>query len=105
MKRSVPILLLLLTACATAQLDLPADSYTVTGSNPRRWNQPISFGEWRTEVVNEGTTRSWLADAYILEVGKTDQAYRLTLNGIPVECHTRELVLGRAGVFVDPAFG
>lgn len=107
MKRLLLLLfsLLLLPACVTAQLDLPEGAHAVEGANPRRWNRPIAFGEWRTRAVDEGTTRSWLADLGVLQVGKTDQAYRLTLNDVAVECHTRELVLGRSGVFVDPSFG
>lgn len=97
--------LFLLTGCATAQIDLPAGAYDVTGANPRRWNAPISFGDWSTQSVNEGTTRSWLADLNIVQLGKADQGYHLTMNGTAVECHTRELVLGRSGVFVDPSFG
>jgi hypothetical protein len=105
MKRTLILALLLLTACTTAQLDLPAGSYDVSGSNPRRWNAPISFGEWQTAWVDEGTTRSWLADLGVVEVGKADQGYHLAMNGVAVECHTRELVLGRAGVFVDATLG
>ena len=104
--RTLAILLLLVsTACTTAQLDLPADSYSVQGSNPRRWNGPISFGPYRTEVVNEGTRRSWLADLDVLQIGRADQGYHLRLNDVAVECHTREFALGRSGVFVDPTFG
>jgi hypothetical protein len=105
MKRLLPILLLLLSACATAQVDMPAGSFAVEGANPRHWNQPISFGEWRTESVNEGTTRSWLIDTKVIDVAKTDQAYRMVVNGINVECHMRELTFGAAGVFVDPSVG
>src|SRR5688572_25642727 len=103
MKRILPLLLLL--SCATARIDIPADSDEVEGANPRVWNRSIAFGEWRTSVVDEGTTRSWLADLEIIEVGKTDQAYRMTLNDAAIECHTRELVVGRGGVFLDPNLG
>lgn len=95
----------LLTACTTAQIDIPTGAYEVTGSNPRRWNAPVSFGEWSTQSVDEGTTRSWLAGLGIVQLGKADQGYHLTMNGTAVECHTREFVLGRSGVFVDPSFG
>lgn len=105
MRLALSFVLLLLTACTTAQLDVPAGAYDVTGSNPRRWNAPISFGPYATRMVNEGTTRSWLADLGVVQVGKADQGYHLTLNDVAVECHTRELVLGRAGIFVDPSFG
>jgi len=106
MKRSLLLsTLLLLTACATAQLDLPSESLAVSGANPRRWNGPISFGEFRTETVNEGTNRSFLIDLGLVDFGKADQAYRLTMNGVAVECHTRELRVGVAGVFVDPHLG
>lgn len=104
MKRLL-LALVFLTGCATVQLDLPPDAYSVQGANPRRWNQPLSFGEWATTSVYEGTTRSFLADTGILQIGKSDQAYRLTIKNIAVECHTRELVIGKADVFVDPTFG
>ncbi|HEX2834036.1 MAG TPA: hypothetical protein VHW00_13575 [Thermoanaerobaculia bacterium] len=97
--------LVFLTGCATVQLDLPPDAYRVQGANPRRWNQPLSFGEWAMTSVNEGTTRSFLADTGILQIGKSDQAYRMNIKNIAVECHTREVVIGRADVFVDPTFG
>lgn len=102
----IPLFLLLtLGACTTAQIDLPADSYTVEGANPRRWNQPLSFGEWRTSMVDEGTTRSFLADLDIVQVGKADQGYRMTIGGAFVECHTREAVIGRDGFFLDANLG
>ncbi len=99
------IVLLLLVSCTTAQIDLPGDAYVVEGANPRRWNQPLSFGEWRTSMVNEGTTRSFLADLDILQVGKADQGYRMQLGDTFIECHTREVVIGRAGFFLDPNLG
>lgn len=105
MKLLAPFSLLLLLSCATAQIDLPEGSYDVTGSNPRRWNQPLAFGEWRTSAVNEGTTRSFLADLDIVQAGKTDQAYRMMLDGVGIECHTREIVIGRNGFFLDPNLG
>ena len=104
MKR-VLLLVLFLTACATVKLDLPPDAYAVQGANPHRWNQPLSFGTWSTSNLNEGTTRSFLADTGILQIAKADQAYRMKVNDIVVECHTRELVVGRAEIFVDPTFG
>jgi hypothetical protein len=105
MRLPVSLSLLLLFSCATAQIDLPADAYDVSGSNPRRWNQPLSFGEWRTSSVNEGTTRSFLVDLDIIQAGKTDQAYRMRLNDVDVECHTREIAIGRDGFFLDPNLG
>ena len=104
MKRLLPCLALV-AACATAQIDMPSDAWSVEGANPRRWNQPLSFGPYRTASVNEGTTRSWLADFDLVQVGKADQAYRLMLNDTSVECHTREVVIGRAGFFLDPSLG
>src|SRR5688572_9602795 len=89
----IAILLLLLAACTTAQIDLPADSYGVEGANPRRWNQPLSFGEWRTSMVNEGTTRSFLADLDIVQIGKADQGYRMTLGKwLSSRAESRDLV-------------
>ena len=110
MKRTL-ILLFLLTACGTVQpvrIAMPS-AMAVEGANPRRWNQPLSFGAWRTSSVNEGTTRSFLADLGILDVGRTDQAYRMVLEGpgqpTNVECHMREVVVGAAGVFVQASLG
>lgn len=97
--------LLLLVSCTTAQIDLPDGSYAVEGANPRRWNQPLSFGEWRTSMVTEGTTRSFLADLDIVQAGKADQGYRMSLGDAFVECHTREVVIGRDGFFVDANLG
>ena len=105
MKRTLLVLALSLTACSTAQLDLPSDSLPVSGANPRRWNAPVSFGEWRTQSVNEGTSRSILSSLGIVDLGKADQAYRLTLNDVAVECHTREVVIGAAGFFIDANLG
>src|SRR5688500_5706945 len=99
------LLLLTLAACTTTQIDLPADSYTVEGANPRRWHQPLSFGQWRTSMVNEGTTRSFLADLDIVQAGKADQGYRMTIGDTFVECHTREVVIGRDGFFLDANLG
>lgn len=104
MKRLL-VLLLVLTACTSAQIDLPDGSYAVEGANPRRWNQPLAFGEWRTSMVNEGTTRSMFHDLDVVQVGKVDQGYRLNLGDVFVECHTREVVIGRAGFFVDANLG
>ena len=110
MKRLAGILLL--TACATVQpvhIDMPATAVSVEGANPRVWNRPLSFGEWRTTAVDEGTTRSFLTDLGILDVGRIDQAYRMTLQGpgvaTDVECHMREIVVGSAGVFVQASLG
>lgn len=104
MKRLI-FALVFLTGCATVQLELPPGAYDVTGSNPRRWNAPISFGPYTTQSVNEGTHRSWLADLDVVQIGKADQGYHLTLNDVAVECHTREVVIGRGGVFVDTSLG
>jgi hypothetical protein len=111
MKRSL-VFVLLLVACAAVQpvrIQIPATAANVEGANPRVWNQPLSFGEWHTTSVDEGTTRSFLVPLGILEPGKTDQAYRLTLEGrgVPtsIECHMRELVAGSAGVFLQASLG
>lgn len=81
----------------------------VQGANPRHWNQPLSFGAWHTVSVREGAARSWLVDAEVLQVAKTEQTMRLALQGSSgvtnVECHTSELTAGRAGVFVQASLG
>jgi hypothetical protein len=97
--------LLLLSACATAQLDLPAGAMTVEGSNPRTWNRPIAFGPYRTAWVDEGTRRSWLAGLNLVSFGRADQAYHLALGETTIECHTREFVIGRKGFYIDPTLG
>ena len=111
MKRSL-LLIVLLAACATVQpvhIAIPAAAVNVEGANPRTWNRPISFGEWRTASVDEGTTRSFLFDLGMLDAGKTDQAYRMVVQGpgaqTNVECHMRELTVGAAGVFVQASLG
>lgn len=104
MKR-IAFVIVFFAACTTARIDLPDGSYAVEGANPRRWNQPLAFGEWRTSMVNEGTTRSMFADLDIVQVGKVDQGYRMNLGDVAVECHTREVVIGRAGFFVDANLG
>jgi hypothetical protein len=112
MRRLLSLLLLCLAACSsvqTAQIDVPQPSHDVQGANPRRWNQPLSFGPWHTTAVHEGATRSWLADLGVLQVAQTDQALHFALKGSSgitnVECHTRELTAGRAGIFVQASLG
>jgi hypothetical protein len=109
MKRILLLLTLpILAGCATvkqAQIDMPVGAVEVTGANPRRWNQSIAFGDFRTEMVDEGTRRSWLAEVAGIQIGKADQGYHMRIAGIDVECHTREIVVGRSGVFVDPTLG
>jgi hypothetical protein len=108
MRRLLPLLLLALTACGTvkvAELDLPEGAWTVEGSNPRVWNRPIGFGPFRTQSVNEGSTRSWVVDAGILSAGRLERGTRLSIAGVEVECHTRQLLVGVSEVYVDPALG
>lgn len=106
MNRSIlSLALLFLTACTTAQLELPSDAMPVSGANPRRWNAPISFGDWHTATVREGIKRSFLIDYGLVDHARADQAYRLTIDGVAVDCHTSEVVIGAAGFFVDPNLG
>lgn len=102
-QQSLPLLLslLFLLSCASARIDLPADAWTVEGANPRWWNRPLAFGPYRTATVREGTQRSWIADLGIVELRKADQGYRMTLGDVSVECHTREVYVGRSGFFID----
>lgn len=104
MKRALPALVLL-TACATVRIDLPPDAWSVEGGNPRVWNRPLAFGPYRTATVREGTTRSWLADLDLVQIGKADQGYHLRVNDVAAECHTREVVIGRGGFFIDANLG
>ncbi|MEO8382186.1 MAG: hypothetical protein ABI779_21170 [Acidobacteriota bacterium] len=115
MKGLLAVSLLVLAACSgtaivqTARLNVPDGAFAVEGANPRSWNAPLSFGPFRTSAVSEGTTRSWLVDTGVLELAKSDQAYRMVLEGetgrTTIECHTRELVAGRSGVFVQASLG
>lgn len=112
MKRVPLAVLLVFAACSsvsTARIDVPRGAYDVQGANPRRWNQALSFGPWHTVSVDEGTTRSWLADLGVLEVAKSDQALHLAVQGSSgitnVECRTSELTAGRAGIFVQASLG
>jgi len=60
------------------RIAIPLPAMTVEGSNPRGWNQPISFGAWRTNVVG----------------GTTDGAHRMVLEGpgqpTNIECRENE---------------
>ena len=101
MKRT--LFLLLLTACATAppvRIAIPATAVT---------NVNGTFGEWRVALVDEGAPLSFLFELGILDAGQTDQADRLAVQGpgdqTNVECHARELVVGRADVFVQASLG
>lgn len=110
--------LLLLTACSStdnaplvraAHIDMPAEAVAVQGANPRTVNASLSFGPWSTTAVNEGATLAWLADSGILQLGRTDQSYRMILQGTTgvtnIECHAGELVAGSGGVFVEASLG
>lgn len=103
------LMLVLLSGCTLAQLDLPEGSHAVTGANPRVWNRPIAFGPWKTATVREGLSHTWLTNVAGINVAQESQAYRFLLQGgdggTRVQCHTNDFQIGRSGFWVDATFG
>lgn len=105
---------LAVSACQTAQMQLapslaPVAAVPVTGANPRKWNDPVSFGPWRTDVAREGMRWDFALPLLGLTVGYSFQPYRVVVTSggeaVQAECITRALTLARRGLAVDPAFG
>lgn len=87
----------------------PLAAVPVSGANPRKWNAPVSFGPWRSEVAYEGMKWDFALPLLGITVGYSTQPYRVvaTAGGNPIqaECHARAVALARKGLEVDPAFG
>lgn len=103
-----------LPACQVAQMQLAPSlaglpAVPVTGANPRRWNSPVAFGPWRTDVAREGMKWDFALPLLGITVGYARQPYRVVIGSggepIQAECITRALSLERKGLAVDPAFG
>ena len=64
---SASLAAILLSACAPAQVKLPAGlepsaiAHAVSGHSPRRFNQPIHFGPYSARRMHEGDTFQWEA--------------------------------------------
>lgn len=104
----------LLPACQVAQMQVapslePLVAVPVSGANPRKWNAPLSFGPWRSEVAYEGMKWDFALPLLGIAAGYATQPYRVvaTAGGNPIqaECHARAVSLARKGLEVDPAFG
>jgi hypothetical protein len=104
----------LLQACQVAQMRVAPElerlaAVPVSGANPRRWNAPLAFGPWRSDVAYEGMKWDFALPLLGLTAGYSTQPYRVvvTSGGPPIqaECHARAASLSRKGLAVDPAFG
>lgn len=93
-----------LTACAPAQVKLPAgfaeraDAYAVSGHSPRRFNQPIHVGPYSARRMEDGDTFGWaLAGSRLAwREGARSYAFTVTTQGQPpveVQCDSRQSVL------------
>jgi hypothetical protein len=111
-KMAVLPLLLLATACQTAQMKVATplaavDAMPVSGANPRHWNAPVRFGPWLTSEVDEGLTWNFGLHLLGLDLGYTFKPYRFVLRseGQPVqaECITRGALLAHKGFSLDIA--
>jgi len=105
---------LALGACQVARMQVSPSlsglaAVPVQGANPRKWNHPVSFGPWRTDVTREGMHWDFAVRLLGLTAGYSFQPYRVVVSsgGEPVqaECITRAASLSRGGLEVDPAFG
>lgn len=105
---------LALPACQVAQMQVAPslavlDAVPVSGANPRKWNAPLAFGPWRSEVAYEGMKWDFALPLLGLTAGYATQPYRVvaSMGGDPIqaECHARALTLSRRNLSVDPAFG
>jgi hypothetical protein len=105
---------LALPACQVAQMQVAPElerlaAVPVSGANPRRWNAPLAFGPWRSEVAHEGMKWDFALPLLGITAGYATQPYRVlaTAGGEPIqaECHARAVTLSRKGLQVDPAFG
>lgn len=108
------VILSLLSACQTAQIQLAPDlaavaPMSVQGANPRRWNAPISFGPWATVEVREGLTWDFGYRLLGIDASFAFQPYRLAIGSgnrtVQAECITRAAALSRKDLSVDPSFG
>lgn len=105
---------LTLPACQVAQMRIapalePLAAVPVSGANPRRWNAPLAFGPWRSEVAYEGLKWDFALPILGITAGYSTQPYRVVAsagaNPVQAECHARAVSLARKGLAVDPAFG
>lgn len=98
-------LLVLLSGCATAQLQVPASfeataqAFPVTGHSPRHFNEPVRIGPYSALELRDGGTFGWQLPVGALDVGGRTRDYAFTLVAIgqpPVEvqCRVAHLSLG-----------
>lgn len=103
---------LVLVACAPATVRLPADlpgdslAYDVSGHSPRRWQQPLRFGPYRTVGMREGMDFSWTLPLFGGHLARASKPYRYTMvtlgeAPVEVECRTRATLLLGRGVSID----
>lgn len=98
---------LALTACAPANVRLPAAladqglAYPVEGHSPRRWNQPLRIGPYRTVALAEGGEFSWNIGFDRTGFGRASRPYRYTMVSlgeapVEVQCLSRSNSAWRA---------
>lgn len=98
-------LVLLLSACSTAQVRLPAgfsdqaEAYEVSGHSPRRFGEPVRFGPYSALEMREGSTFSWTVPALVADLTRTSRPYAYTLVAreqppVQVQCHARAWTAG-----------
>lgn len=104
--------LLLLPAFKVAHMQLPnslasaTQSLKISGHNPRTWNRPFAFGDYKTTTVREGGTYSWSARAFGVTTGVAEGSYRMVLAGPDgesweIECLARTVEAWRNGWTID----
>lgn len=102
-------LVLLLTSCATAQLQVPASldagalALPVTGHSPRHAGEPVRIGPYSALELSDGATFGWRLPIGALDVGGRTRDYAFTLVAIgqpPVEvqCRVADLSVGHDDV-------
>ena len=101
---SASLAAILLSACAPAQVKLPAGlepsaiAHAVSGHSPRRFNQPIHFGPYSARRMHEGDTFQWEALMGRTALRGTERPYAFTVTTlgqppVEVQCDSRRKVL------------
>lgn len=99
--RALATLLLALVSagCAAARMQVDpavttsAESWPVSGANPRSWQAPLAVGPYRTGPVRDAGTIGWSVASLHVGVASTHRPYAWALSGgaapLDAECHER----------------
>lgn len=101
-----------LAACTPATVRLPPElagdgiAYEVEGHSPRRWQQALRFGPYRTVGMREGADFSWGLPIFGSQFGRASKPWRFTLVAlgeapVEVDCRTQATHLYKRGFSVD----